>query len=256
MRRFALHLLIALPVLAMSGSATAAIIDDFNDNATSSMWSVVQDDPSKLWVDEANGRLELRSAGSGSPSNDALYLSNGVTGFMLKTDANFRIDIDFSFTGYSGTGLIALDLGIGRDLAGTDSAAIAFARSSSLPGFGALGAAYRVNDVQTEVLITATSVLTGSFIITYDSSADELKLGLDDGNPAHAITLSNMVQGQWSASTVWVSFGGRGNGLTLGGGDAYLDNLVVTGDSIPVPEPASASLLLLGAVGLLRNRKK
>ena len=34
--------------------------------------------------------------------------------------------------------------------------------------------------------------------------------------------------GQWAADKVYVSFGGRGNGLVFGSGDAWLDNLQIT----------------------------
>jgi len=214
--------------LAVSVPAAAAVDDNFDDNSMSNMWTLVEDDQTKLWVDETNQRLELRSAGPGSASNDALYLSNGTGGFQLKTSADFQITIDYSFTGFSGAGLIALDVGIGRDLPGTDSAAVAFARSDSHPaGFGSLVAAYRVNDVQTDIpIVLLTTDLSGQFIITYDSAADDLTLGLNDGNPAHMISFDNLVEGEWDADMVWVSFGGRGEGLTLASGDAYLDNLL------------------------------
>ena len=116
-----------------------------------------------------------------------------------------------------------------------------------------LGAAWRVNDVQQEVPITYAN-LSGTLTVIYDSSIDRLTLGLDDG--VHTTHLDNLVKGQWNADRVWVSFGGRGEGLTLASGDAYLDNLLVNGTSVAAPEPGSLVLLALGGFGLLSRRGK
>jgi hypothetical protein len=245
---------VTLLVTAMSGPATAVIIvDDFSDNSMSSMWTLVQDDPQKMWLEEANQRLELLADGPLVASTDALYLSNGTTGFQLLTSSDFQVTIDFSFTGFSGTGAIALDLGIGRDLDGTDSAAVGFYRSDNLLLDQALGVGYRIDDVQTSIPIDYVGT-SGSFTILYDSDIDQLKLGLNDGNPAHMTSLNNLVKGDWNAGMVWVSFGGRGDGLTLASGDAYLDNLLVSGEYIP--EPATIILFALGGLPLLRKKRK
>ncbi|HUT61800.1 MAG TPA: hypothetical protein VNA25_28510 [Phycisphaerae bacterium] len=241
--------LLSVVLLAVSASSPAAVVtDNFNDNSRSSQWTLVEDDPTKLWLAEANERLELCAASPTSSTTDALYLSNGTGGFQVKTDSNFTISIDYSFTSYSGTGLIGLDLGIGKDIDGNDSAAVAYFRSNTL-GDQALGAAYRVSDVQSTVFIGYVGT-TGTLSIAYNSAIDRLTLG--DGN--NSTNLDNLVKGQWSADQVWVSFGGRGNGLTLANGNAYLDNLVVTGDI--VPEPATLSLLALSLPLLKRRRTR
>lgn len=241
---------VALGLMVLSGPAAAATItDDFNDNSMSTAYALIEDDPNALWLEETNQRLELRSAGGGVSSNDAIYLTNGPVGYQLLTANDFQITIDFSFTAFTGTGTIAADLGIGRDLDGKDSAAVAFLRSSNGVIDMGLVAAWRVNDVQQEGPIGYANP-SGTFKIAYDSSLDRLTLGLNDG--VTTTNLDNLVKGQWSADKVWVSFGGRGEGLTLASGNAYLDNLAVDGEYIVIPEPAALSLLAVGGLALVR----
>ena len=241
---------LSVVLLAVSAQLPAAVVtDDFNDNSRVGQWTLVQDEPTKLWLDETNERLELRAAGPISSATDALYLSNGAGGFQVKTDTDFRVSIDYSFTSYSGTGLIALDLGIGKDLDGKDSAAVAFARSNNVVLDKGLGAAYRVSDVQSVVPIGYVG-MAGTLSLTYTSASDRLTLG--DGS--NSTNLDGLVKGQWNADEVWVSFGGRGDGLTLAGGNAYLDNLVVTGNI--VPEPATLFVMLAAGLPALLKRRR
>ena len=241
----------ALLVMAVSVPAAAAVDDNFDDNSMSSMWTLVQDDPARLWLEETNQRLELRANQPLSASNDALYLSDGPVGFQIKTSSDFAVSIDYSYTGFTGTGSIALDLGIGRDVAGTDSAAVAYFRSSNFILDGALGAAYRVSNVETVIPINYVGNV-GTFTVSYASAIDRLTLGAG----LDTIDLDGLVKGQWNADKVWVSFGGRGDGLVLASGDAFLDNLTVTGDYVIIPEPAGLALLLAGSALLLKRRTR
>ncbi|MCX5673981.1 MAG: PEP-CTERM sorting domain-containing protein [Planctomycetota bacterium] len=248
----------AFLLMAMSVPAVANTFqDNFGDNAMGPQWTLVQDDPPRLWLEETLGRLELRAAAPVSSSTDALYLSNGAGGLQLKVSSDFTVSIDYNFSAFSGTGGIALDLGIGRDLAGTDAAAVAYLRYNvptdplSPLKDRALGAAYRVGGAQQEVPIALSFPDSGTLTLHYDSAADQLTLGAG----ASTTILANLVKGQWNADTVWVSFGGRGDGLTLAGGNAYLDNLSVTGDIIAVPEPATLALVALGGLAVLRRRR-
>lgn len=248
MRHFAQLVCVALGLMVLSGPAAAVITDDFNDNAMSTAYTLIQDEPNALWLEETNQRLELRSSGPGSSANDAIYLTNGSAGYQLLTNSDFQITIDYSYTSFGGTGSIALDLGIGRDLDGKDSAAVALNRSST--GFLdlGLGAAWRVNDVQ-QTLPLGYVGTSGTMLVAYQASIDRLTLGLSGGVTTNR---DNLVKGQWNADKVWVSFGGRGEGLTLASGEAYLDNLLVDGT---IPEPATLALLTVGAVALVRARR-
>ena len=236
--------LVAITMAAPAGAATVS--ESFTGATRGSDWLLVQDAPTALWLDQTGGRLELRSAGGGAASNDALYLSAGVPGIKLNTANDFALTIDYNFSGFTASpgGTIALALGIGRDLAGTDSAAIAFARSS-VPFFDTgLAAAYRVDDVETQIPI-AYAATSGTLSITYTSATDRLTLG--DGT--NSTNLDGLVRGQWAADDVYVSFGGRGSGLSLASGEAYLDNFSAT------PEPATLALLILGGAGALLRRR-
>jgi hypothetical protein len=214
--------------------------DDFDDGVMAPQWSLVQDNPGELSVVEQNGRLEALATPSGSPTDDALYLSNGPGGFKLDTDADFSMSIDYSFTGYDGSSSSLLDaiglvFGLGRDLEGTDAAAVGFGVVNSGAGFvSALTEAHRIDDVETANILRIGGPATGTFTISYDAAGDDLTLG----DETASFTLEDTVRGIWGADDLYVSFGARGSGYTLVSGDAFLDNFVV------VPEPATLALLL------------
>jgi hypothetical protein len=254
MLRFGLCLSCVLLLATAATPAVAAISDNFSDNSTGGQWTLVQDSPAKLWLAETNQRLELRALDPTNSSDDALYLSSGASGFQLKTSSDFSASIDYNFGAFTPAtgGSIALVFGIGRDLAGTDSAAIGYSRSTTPLLNGALGAAYRVADVQTNVLIALFFANSGTFTVNYTSTTDRLTLGANGSTT----NIDGVVKGQWNADQVWASFGGRGNGLNLASGNAYLDNFTATGNIVAAPEPATLSLLALGGMGALARRRR
>lgn len=228
--------------------------DNFNDNALGSYWTLLEDSHSTLRLVEQNNRLEVIANQPTSVTTDAIYLSNGINGFQISTGHDFLISIDYSYTGMAapGSGLfdaISLVLGVGRDLDGTDSAAIGVARTR----FNTLstGAAYRTDDVQTAALIGSAQP-NGTMFVSYDAANDDLLLGLTIGG---FFKLEDTVVGKWHASSLWVSFGARGNGSTRVSGNASLDNFQITeGDVTAVPEPATSTLFLAaGALCLWRR---
>ncbi len=244
--------------IAAKPGAAAIQDDNFNDNAKGSQWKLITDNSSLLDLQEQNQRLEMISNGPTDANTDALYLSNGPTGFRLSTASDFHITIDYSFTGYdlagaSGTALL-LDFGVGRDEDGTDSAAVAYGYTNfGLGGTPGAGVAHRTDDAQSQDAAVPFLPTTGTFDIAYNSAGDDLTLSIVGGGISY--TLADTVQGIWGASDLLVSFGGRGNGFTTSSGQAYLDNFTVVSGAV-VPEPATVTLLILGSAGALLKRRR
>lgn len=245
-------------ILAFSSPASwGAFLDDFNDNTLGPPWTVLADDPS-LQVVEQNQRVEILSAPSNHPNNDALYLSNGTSPLLLSTADDFDISIDYSFTQVRNSPAVGSALGVvfgvGRDLDGTDSAAIGFFYQQinilSFPvTVSGIAIGHRTDDVS-YLDASGVDLNTGTFRILYNASLDILTLRREGGT---SYSLSNTVQAVWNASELLISFGGRGNGFETHSSDAYLDNFTIHSGTI-VPEPAFFSTCLLGGSILITRR--
>ncbi len=215
--------------------------DDFNDNVTGPQWTTVVDEPQTLSVFEFSERLNVIANSPPSLSTDALYLSNGPSGFRMSTAADFELALDYAFNGFDGEraddgDALTLVFGVGRDEAGTDSAAVGYgAAAQEVLGTTVISevlvGAARTNNAQTQELLGLGGPSTGTFSITYDASADDLRLGVG-GNE---MLLDDVVQGEWNADSLLVSFGARGSAFFLLSGDAWLDNFqIVSGDVLPI----------------------
>lgn len=243
-------ILVLSPVVAWG-----AFVDDFNDNTTGPQWTILTDN-SSLQVFEQNQRLEVISAPSNHPNNDALYLSNGSSPMLLSTADDFEISIDYNFNQVRNTPSVGASLGlvfgVGRDLDGTDSAAIGFFYQrisilSSPVTITGVAIGHRTDDVS---FLDASGIdpNSGTFRIVYDASSDILSLRRDGGT---SYSLSSTVKGVWNASELLISFGGRGNGFETQSGDAYFDNFTIHSGTI-VPEPRYLSVLLIFPLLLTR----
>lgn len=243
-------------VCVMGSVARALPADNFNDNTRGPEWTLVQDDAS-LALAEQNARLEVLASSPTSPNTDALYLSNGPAGFRLSTSSDFAIAIDYNFGSFNGSvvnGALGLVFGIGRDLDGTDSAAIGFGYTNiGIGNFAAVTVGTRTDDVQTTTPIGLGGPSSGTFLISYNAAGDDLTLAVE-GSPATTFTLPDTVRTIWGADDLFVSFGARGSGFTTVSGQAYLDNFNVRSGTVVVPEPASLSILALGGGGALLRR--
>lgn len=261
---------VGLCALIVSGSVALAgpYDEDFNDNSQSTMWTKVEDDPSKASVSETNQQLEVYSHSAVTYNADALYLSNGPTGFALSTASDFQIRIDYNFGSTSSTSasgettLANVNFGLGTDVSGVDSLAIGYGFGGQNPiivnGFFA---AYRVANVQSSPSFSGSASTSGTFYISYDASGDTIYLsntGYGAGNAL--VTYDDIVQAQWGASEVLVSFGGRYQRAVTNDTNTWLDNFVIDqGDVSPVPEPGTLALLACGGLamaGALRRRRR
>ncbi|MCC6680948.1 MAG: hypothetical protein IT445_08600 [Phycisphaeraceae bacterium] len=234
---------VVLALLASTAVSALGQSDNFNDNVRGPQWSLLEDSPSELSLAEIAGRVQVAASDPASSSTDALYLSNGTAGFRLATDADFQITLDYNFGSYDDTGItnlegLALVFGVGRDLDGTDSAAIGVGPVHIDLGFGAfttplLVGASRTDDVQSEAILSSlfppAPFTAGTFIITYNAAGDDLILASNvTGTSPYA--LNDTVQSIWNADALYVSLGARGSGITLTDNNTFFDNFtIVTG---------------------------
>ena len=234
----------------------AVFVDNFDDEARGPQWSDVVDDAS-LTLSESDDRLNVRANGLSTPTSDALYLSNGPAGFRVSTTANFRIGIDYHFTAAqpvpNNFGSLAMVFGVGRDLAGRDSAAIGYAYTPV--GAGAV-VSHRTNNVPSFGLLDTSAPNMGRFLISYLAATDDLTFSVVDGLGATRFEtmLDNVVHGQWQANDLLVSFGARGNGYSTVAGNAYLDQFAVETGTL-VPEPAALATAGVVTFALLGRRR-
>jgi hypothetical protein len=258
-------------LLAPVHSAYAVPADDFNDNVRGATWTEIEDNAALLSVNETNQRLEAVSSKTSAFDLDALYLSDGPSGFALSANADFQMRVSYdigatlALAQTSGSDWrFALDFGFGTTANGDDSFAAAVAWAPFPIGgapFRATGAAYRVDDVQSPLApITAFAPQTGTIYLSYDAAGDTIHVSDAGYGAANAdYSLPGLVQGQWDADTLLVAIGARGHGVDIAPGFAWLDDFVVdAGTVVPVPEPttAAAAALALGVLAATGRRPR
>ena len=253
-----------LPFLAAAGltlgvaRAASAQSDDFDDGLVGPQWSLVVDDPANLNIAETGGKAVVTATTGGSPNNDALYLSNGPGGFRLSTASDFAMQIDYRFpapAASAGNGsAVGLVFGVGRDLDGTDSAAVGYGYATAFGlTAGSAAFAFRSDDAQSPTQTNFAAPNNGTLTLNYDADADVLSASVGGGVP---FTLADTVRGVWGADALYVSFGARGRGIATPAGGASFDNFLVTsGVVVPVPEPAAAGPLALALLAARRRRR-
>lgn len=255
-------------VLSLTAAAMAnSYDDDFSSATPKDQWNYLIDPPSgnANSLAQYGGRLNVLSTNTlASPTDiadDALFISTPVsTGFQMSTAADFEIQAIYSFTNAtlnSPGGAFSIVFGVGRDLDGTDSAAIGHIRAFGLSGFGvpdgnSVVAAWRSDDAQTQDFDVPDGT-SGTFVISYDFASD--RLTLTDGSYSQVVPIDVRGAGGWNASDLYVSLGARGAGYTVVDGEAYFDSFTIVSGDV-VPEPASVLLLLAGAGAILARRRR
>jgi len=250
-------------------------LDNFNDNVMdTSLWNLYQADPTIVWLDETNQRLELRSTGIHT-SAEADYSAN-AWGFSSTDDFSFKIDFyhgsippvipgdqDWDFS---------VHLGLAKDWdkdwdEDWDNDVFLEAGYGVIPGQGAgehsfFYVATRIDGAESEEGEKDKVAEYGTLYMSYDANKDELYLSDTGYWVANAwVTIPSLLQDQWGASPVFPYIGGWSDGVALNSGDAYLDNFVVDSGTVVcvtvIPAPGALVLIGIGTgfVGWLRRRR-
>ncbi|MDK1031576.1 MAG: PEP-CTERM sorting domain-containing protein [Planctomycetia bacterium] len=239
-------------VVVLSAACVANAVlpsDNFNDNSMdTSLWTLFEDDSDHVWLDETNGRLELRS--SDADDEDAFYIGNNW-GFDPSSDFSFKVDYYYASTTNAG----GVMLGVAKDHDNNFVAEASYEDGAKSYYYEIVTGGFDAGDDG-----TARTADDGTLYISYDRSENELYLSVTDywstGSPI--VTILNLLEFDWGdPDMVTPMIGGwAADSLDLASGEAYLDNFVVDSGAI-VPEPLTVAFLGLGlaAVRVLRRRK-
>lgn len=205
--------------------------DDFEDDQAGSLWMEYEPDPSRIRVEETNGRLEVYSSAT-ADDIDAVYVSNG---WRLDVSVDFALRVDFHY---------------GKLAAGDSWVMVAFLPSVDVPVsqiitfeagcmneqpfylYEAIDDAWRKEEQSDRVFDD------GTLYASYDAAKDELYLSHTGYGQANAWrTITGLLAGRWQGDPVYVAVGGGSNKTVLNSGDAWLDNFIVNSGTLISPTP-------------------
>lgn len=205
--------------------------DNFKDGQVGSLWMEYEPDPSRIRVEETNGRLEVYSSAT-ADDIDAVYVSN-----------RWRLDVSKDFA-------LRVDFHHGKRDAGDSWVMVAFLPSVDVPVsqiitfeagcmneqpfylYEAIDDAWRKEEQSDRVFDD------GTLYASYDAAKDELYLSHTGYGQANAWrTITGLLAGRWQGDPVYVAVGGGSNKTVLNSGDAWLDNFIVNSGTLISPTP-------------------
>jgi hypothetical protein len=200
--------------------------DTFNDNKTASMWNLWSDDANNCWVNEANGRLELRAT---------KQAANAFSGYVAKAwrldpQHDFSIKVNYHAS-LKSSAKCWVSLGITPNYDSPRSRRINIdAQCSSLSRTG------RYEYVDGYTLDSSVADMAsddGTLYVFYTAADDTLYVSMSGQDPNYAWgAFPGVLQGQWGGQPLHVMAGGGSDGLAVSSGDAYLDNLEVDSGTV------------------------
>ena len=199
------------------------LADDFKDGVAPPLWQAYEPDEQKIWVEETNGRLEVRASEAADNIN-AAYVSNG---WRLDVTNDFKMKVNFHY---------------GKRSAGDSWVMIALAPSLEQPISRIITFEAGCLDYQWFYLYEAIdgtwrteetsdrSSDDGTLYVSFSADKDELYLGFSGYGKSNAWwTVAGLLKGRWGNAPVYVGLGGGSDQASLDAGDAYLDDFVVSG---------------------------
>jgi hypothetical protein len=196
---------------------TAMLIDDFNDNRRSAMWRLFVEDYDDTWVSEDANRLNVQATGD---VNDlvAVYTANG---WSFDVNENFAVETDFYYSKIS-----EQEGWVGIIIENNDSFVSISAGSDNNESYFYYETVIDGNVVFEQETRDSND---GTLYIWSDADSNNVYLshiGYGDVNAYNWQTLPDPLQARWT-SPVDVAIGGGSDGVSLGQGEAYLDNFKI-----------------------------
>ncbi|MEX1119429.1 MAG: PEP-CTERM sorting domain-containing protein [Terrimicrobiaceae bacterium] len=243
-------------------------------------WTLAADPFNALFSGSSTSTNATLTAGNGTiPAGTDIGFSSvsgttvlgSVSGNYFSSASSFSLAIDYDLAATMpfgfGTSAIFLGFGIGEDSTGVDSAGITLGTVN----FGAspvssLAATARVDDATQPVgSVSGTAGLAGTFFVSYDEATGNVTVGAANTTNAVAPTGSYTFTGianSWDGEDLLASFFMRSDipsgapEWTGTSASAVFSNFrVLEGTAVAIPEPTTATLVLIGGlVWMLRRR--
>lgn len=204
-------------------TGSVSYLDDFNDNAMGSLWTLMASDESDFWLDETSQRLEVRAA-STSDNDVALYIPNA---WHLDTSQDFGFKVRYHNEVVSATwSELLFALGDPEDIKDNH---LQFS-VCSVDDMGYSGSLFYYDFIEDgseidDLYVTREST-DGWIFVSYDTALDELYFGIGGYGPTNAVkTVAGLLQGNWAGKHIAPHIGGSSDHVEMLSGQAYWDDL-------------------------------